>query len=210
MCKSVHLSRRQLAFVRLSLSLSLEVRSVPSTAEIVSSTRRQYNLEQKCHGYSAEVVLCSLNPCLPLRLQEGIPQNALLGFTVNSLWWAWMSRVKCSHYLRLPFLKISRHTRLNLLNGSLRFALEGVDINTQPYAIFSGMANRSWRGRSYLVLVNDEVRAARGNGACGVLCIIDACRAANIDQFCNRRAVLKRNGTCLLLYRGEKEQTDCV
>ena len=101
-------------------------------------------------------------------------------------------------------------TRLNLLNGSLLFALEAVDINTQPYAIFSGMANRSWRGRSYLVLVNDEVRAARGNCACGVLCIIDACRAANIDQFCNRRAVLKRNGTCLLLYRGEKEQTDCV
>ena len=102
-------------------------------------------------------------------------------------------------------------TRLNFLNGSLRFALEGVDINTQPYAILSGMANLSWRGRYYLVSVNDEVRAARGNGACGVLCILDVCRAANIDeQFCNCTAVLKRNGTCLLLYRGKKEQTDCV
>ena len=53
-------------------------------------------------------------------------------------------------------------TRLNfhLLNGSLRFALEGVDVNTQPYAIVSGMAKLSWRGRSYILLVNDEVRAA--------------------------------------------------
>ena len=49
------------------------------------------------------------------------------------------------------------------------------------------MAKLSWRGRSYIVLVNDEVRAARGNGACGLLCILDVCRAANMDQqFCNR------------------------
>ena len=49
------------------------------------------------------------------------------------------------------------------------------------------MANLSLRGWSYIVLVNDEVRAAQVNSAWGLLCILDVCRAANIDQqFCNQ------------------------
>ena len=89
----------------------------------------------------------------------------------------------------LPAVSDDLGTRLHLhlLNASLRFALEGMDVNSQPYAIISGLATLSWRGRSYNVLVNDEVRAARGNGACGLLCILDVCRAAAMDQqFCNR------------------------
>ena len=78
MCKSVHLSRRQLASlasVRLPLSLYVQDLVLSSMAEIVPSTRKQYNLEQICHGCSTEVVLgsLSLSPCPTLRLQAGIP-----------------------------------------------------------------------------------------------------------------------------------------
>ena len=75
-------------------------------------------------------------------------------------------------------------TRLNfhLLDGSLRYALEGADVNTQPYGLLCGTASFSWRNRSYVIPVNDEIQAARGEGACGLLCVLDVVHTANSDQ----------------------------
>ena len=74
-----------------------------------------------------------------------------------------------------------------LLNDNLRCTIDGVDINTQPYALLSGRANLFWRNHSHAVSLNDEVRAARGEGACGLLCILDVLRAANLDHSFRKR-----------------------
>ena len=53
---------------------------------------------------------------------------------------------------------LGTHLNFHLLDGSLRYALEGTDVNTQPYGLLCGTASFSWRNRSYVIPVNDEVQ----------------------------------------------------
>ena len=135
---------------------------VPSMAETIPSTRKQYN--------GADVSRMQYRSCSAQSESESVPKaETTSGHYIEGTFGAHCVLSMEGVDLQREVLPSSEAagsedlgTRLNfhLLNGSLRFALEGVDVNTQPYAIVSGMAKLSWRGRSYILLVNDEVRAA--------------------------------------------------
>ena len=67
---------------------------------------------------------------------------------------------------------------IQMIQEDLQVVLPGCIVNHQPYASIHGILHLRWRKRECSVPINDEVRAARGEGSCGLLGFQDAIRAA--------------------------------
>jgi len=71
-------------------------------------------------------------------------------------------------------------TRLDLqiLNHELSTAGPGLIVNSLPYASLRGTLRLKWQGKWCVMELNDEVRAVRGEGSCGLLGIQDIIQGA--------------------------------
>ena len=71
---------------------------------------------------------------------------------------------------------------------ALSVTLEACTVNINPYGILRGTIEIDWRGNILPVILQDEVRAARAEGSCYLLCILDLIREAERSQtFRSRR-----------------------
>jgi len=68
--------------------------------------------------------------------------------------------------------------KFKILNEEFRITKQGLNVNDTPYACIQGTLHLVLRGQRYTVTMDDEVRAARGEGSCGLLGIQDIIREA--------------------------------
>ena len=66
----------------------------------------------------------------------------------------------------------------HLLNRHSRMAAANRTVNRDPYGRIDGTAHVTWRGRNSSIPLSDEVRAARAEGSCYLLCLQDLVREA--------------------------------
>ena len=83
---------------------------------------------------------------------------------------------------------ISTLLSFDVLDMALSVTLEACTVNINPYGILRGTIEIDWRGNILPVILQDEVRAARAEGSCYLLCILDLIREAERSQtFRSRR-----------------------
>jgi hypothetical protein len=75
---------------------------------------------------------------------------------------------------------MTTHTVLNfhVLNQNRRMAAANWAVNRAPYGRINGTAHVTWRARDSSIILSDEVRAARAEGSCYLLCLQDLVREA--------------------------------
>ena len=64
------------------------------------------------------------------------------------------------------------------LDEELQITAEDCTVNTIPYGRLSGTIHIEWRAATASMILRDEVRAARAEGSCYLLCLIDLARDA--------------------------------
>ena len=66
----------------------------------------------------------------------------------------------------------------HVLDQNRRMAAANRAVNRAPYGRIDGTAHVTWRARDSSIILSDEVRAARAEGSCYLLCLQDLVREA--------------------------------
>ena len=84
---------------------------------------------------------------------------------------------------------ISALLSFELLDVTLSITLEACTVNITPYGMLRGTIEIDWSGNNQpVILLQDEVRAARAEELCYLLCMLDLIREAERSQtFRSRR-----------------------
>ena len=70
-----------------------------------------------------------------------------------------------------------------------RAPAEGCNVAAEPYGSLHGPAYPTWRGQCHPICIRDQVRAARGEGSCFLLCILTSIlEAESLPEFAERRS----------------------
>jgi hypothetical protein len=83
-----------------------------------------------------------------------------------------------------PFVQL----KFQLFNADLRICAPGCTVNTKPYGLLSGTVSIQWKGLCFESELHPEVFAARGEGSCYILYILNVISKAElVPEFQHRR-----------------------
>ena len=83
-----------------------------------------------------------------------------------------------------PFVQL----KFQLFNADLRICAPGCTVNTKPYGLLSGTVSIQWKGLCFESELHSEVFAAKGEGSCYLLCILNVISKAElVPEFQHRR-----------------------